>query len=238
MPALSFFITEFDLAILIKRLNDDEEIAFIVPDAIDDPSAVRWKAVHTVPTLLDGEHSLWHIPSGPLPLVQSTPGIGPLVRPPNPSIADPWAGWTEGASARTEKPWFGPGCHAEIRLTLSTRYKAYTNDECSTLPVLVSYWMQGRELLASSSFQWTESRSRSTPPQTRRWRNRLKAWMNRVLVRLPTSDPRVTFWSFPFALELLQHGVPYHANNWLLDDAIQHAKLITSNRNDQKPSLR
>jgi hypothetical protein len=230
MPALSFFATERDLPVLIKRLNDDDEIAVIVPDAIDNRTAGRWKVVRTVLALRDGQHSLWHIPAGPLPLMQNTTGLGPLVRPPDPSIPDPWAGWVEKVDMRGERPRFGPGCHCEIRLTLSTRYSPYTNDELSTLPVVVSYWTHGREFLESSSFQWTGGHFRSAPPQTQRWWNRLKAWMDRAAVRLPTGSSGVTFWSFPFASELLKRGIPYGANNWPLDDAIRRATPITPSR--------
>jgi len=91
----------------------------------------------------------------------------------------------------------------------------------------VSYWVHGSEFLVSSSFGRTANRFPSAPPPTKRWWNRLKAWMDRVAVPLPTSDPLVTFWSFPFALDLMKRGAPYRASGWSLDDAMQRAKPLT-----------
>jgi hypothetical protein len=228
MPALSFFACERDVDILIERLNTDNEVAFIVPDATEDRRAPQWKAVRTVSALRDGEHSLWHIPAGPLPWPQNATGIGPIVRPPDPPVPDPWAGWVEKTGVVGAGPWLGPGAHSEIRLTLWTRYKPYTSDERSAGRPLISYWGDGREFLACSTFQWTGSRFRPAPTQTTRWWNRLKAWVSREAVKLPTRSRDVTFWSFPFALELLKRGVAYDANNWSLDDAIRQAQPRTS----------
>src|SRR5215510_14187999 len=129
MPAISFFADGRDVNILVDRLNADPEIAFVVPDGPLDPEKVyanrlralmgdsteatfygpigvvddgyrqRWKAVRTVEGLKDGNHSLWHIPAGPLPLLTKS---GPDM-----PISNPWAGWTErrpGADPTT--PYF------------------------------------------------------------------------------------------------------------------------------------
>ncbi|MBD2256554.1 hypothetical protein [Pseudanabaena sp. FACHB-2040] len=102
MPALSCFIDDEDVALLLEQLNADPEIAIIVADgqrsvqeayhdrltmAInsirekfpegssfsfhdlpDNGYRQRWKAVDKVSELADGNHCLWHIPAGPLPL--------------------------------------------------------------------------------------------------------------------------------------------------------------------------
>src|SRR5438128_5065220 len=103
MPSLSFFIDERDAGLLLARLNTDPEVAFIVPDGRpekrkakprrgqafvvqeDEPKTEaqtprHWKAVRTVDALADGFHSLWHVPAGPLPLVEPghCPGPAPL----------------------------------------------------------------------------------------------------------------------------------------------------------------
>lgn len=128
------------------------------------------------------------------------------------------------------QPYFGAGCHAQIRLDLFTRYAPYTDTERQTLPVLVSFWAEGREFLASSGFQWIGGHYGSAPRETTRWWNRLKTWMRRVAVPLATLDPRVTYWSFPFALEVLKRGVPYYANNWPLNDSIRNASFSVKRR--------
>jgi hypothetical protein len=69
MPWLPFFVAEDDLPVLIDRFNQDEEIAYVVKDAPDRPGAQRWRAVRSVETLAMGEHVLWHVPTGPLPML-------------------------------------------------------------------------------------------------------------------------------------------------------------------------
>jgi hypothetical protein len=55
-------------------------------------------------------------------------------------------------------------------------------------------------------------------------------WMRRAAAPLPTSHPHVTFWAFPFALEVLKRGTAYYANNWRLDESISEAKLPAGRR--------
>jgi hypothetical protein len=106
MPALSFFVDENDLSILLDRLNADAQIAFIVPQGPLGPREPgpallwrvgagvghrqRWRAVQTVDGLRDGRQCLWHVPAGPLPLLKAG-REGPLVRT-DPPVPDPWAG--------------------------------------------------------------------------------------------------------------------------------------------------
>jgi len=93
MPSLSFFTDERDIDLLVDRLNADPEVAFIVPERLPENKNAeprrgltlvvedgelktdveppgRWKAVRTVGALPDGRSSLWHIPAGPLPLIE------------------------------------------------------------------------------------------------------------------------------------------------------------------------
>jgi hypothetical protein len=248
MPSLSFFIDEHDVSLLVDRLNADPEIAFIVPDdplGLEDekanrpprfspavyvhrdrggelklemgrPRRQRWKAVRTVDALKDGEHSLWHVPAGPLPLVEMDPGPRPLIGPEGPGyppIPDPWAGWIG-------PPGFGSGCHPWIRLELWTRHRPYTQQERNTLHELNYFWRNQHDMLVVSGFQWTGSHFRKAPPQTQRWWNRVKGWVDRTAVRL-RSDPG--FWAFPSALQKLKDGMRYYSRNYDLDDAIREA---------------
>src|ERR1700733_7273344 len=97
MPQISFFADAEDAPLLVKHLNEDPELAFLVPL---DPLVLlsfsaaralaggnareqrRWRAVHTVASLGDGWQALWHVPT-PQPLA-SAPGT---------AVADPWGGW-------------------------------------------------------------------------------------------------------------------------------------------------
>src|ERR1700741_2306288 len=111
MPSLSFFVDQQDLRLLLDRLNGDPEIAFVVADhPLEDgeqsrPSnswkpafrvlmggsepelraaplhLQRWRAVRAVDALKDGHHSLWHVPAGPLPLINMHAGPQPFIGP-------------------------------------------------------------------------------------------------------------------------------------------------------------
>lgn len=251
MPALSFFIDDQDLGLLLTQLNTDPEIAFIVPDVlpgsesavrrgassssrlafqihhvrggipnelkIQHPKDSRWKAVRTVDALADGLHSLWHVPAGPLPLIKTDPGPLPLVVQ-YPPIPDPWAGWIG-------PPGFGPACHAWVRLELWTRHRPYTEQERASLHEHICFWLNDHEMLVVSDLQWTGSHFRPTPPQTQRWWNRMKRWLERNAVRLH-SNPG--FWAFPSALQKLKNGMRYYSRNWDLDDPIRRAQIPQS----------
>lgn len=247
MPSLSFFIDEHDSSLLRDRLNADHEIAFIVPDGwaraqsgnahpptnsphpafqvgvgggevnqeMERSENSRWKAVDAVDALSDGLNSLWHIPAGPLPMIKTDSALVPLA-PQYPPIPDPWAGWTGPAG-------FGPGCHPWIRLELRTRHRPYTEQELATLHERNAFWLGKDDMLAVSGFQWTGSHFRPAPPQTHRWWNRMKRWVDRNAVQLPTKAG-FSFWAFPSALQKLKSGMRYYARNFDLDDSIRHAE--------------
>jgi hypothetical protein len=244
MPSLSFFIDGHDVALLLEWLNADPEIAFIVSDSqpgseIDRPRRGpgffiedgelkgeverprRWKAVRTVDALADGLQSLWHVPAGPLPLIEVKKDagtmslIGPNSPPLYPAIPDPWSGWT-GTDG------FGPGCHPWIRLDLWTRHKPYTEQERQTLNVLNTFWADNDDMLVVSDLQWTGGHFRPAPPQTQRWWNRMKGWIDRNAIRL-RSNP--SFWAFPSALRKLKGGMQYYSRNYNLDENIRLAEI-------------
>jgi hypothetical protein len=240
---LSFFADDQDARILLGRLNNDPEIAFIVPDGprMPPPSELmpalppigggqrtvvvsaaapcfadgyfeRWRAMRPVESLNDREYVLWHIAAGPL---VGDDGPGREFRP----IVDPWAGWT------SERALCGPNilAAATIRLTLWTRYAAYTPEERTTHRPLVSYWIN-QDLLVASDFQWSGA---SLQPdgslRTARWAAGLKDWFSRNAVELHARDSTEIFWAFPSALQRLKAGLRYDARGYDLDDAIRSA---------------
>lgn len=177
-----------------------------------------WKAVRAVEYVRDGEHSLWHVPAGPLPLIDldlATQPMRPLIGPEGPGyppIPDPWTGWMG-------MPGFGPGCHPWIRLKVHTRHRPYTQEERASGQRLISFWLNDHDLLAVSDLQWTGSHFRPAPPQTQRWWNRMRGWVDRSAVRLHSG-----FWAFPSALQKLKDGMQYYSRNFDLDDAIRNAE--------------
>src|SRR5258708_38813794 len=98
MPWIPMYLAADDIARLTTMLNADGEIAFL---AADGPK--RWKAVAGLSCPADGRIGVWHIPSGPLPLLLPNKNE-------HDQIHDPFAGWEElrtGADPTT--PYFGPG---------------------------------------------------------------------------------------------------------------------------------
>jgi hypothetical protein len=230
MPEISFFLDEHDTRLLLDRLNADQEIAFIVPDGptpvahgiarIIAPTshvgAQRWRAVRAVEALEDGDHSLWHVPAGPLPLIP-VPSGGVVGRP-YPPIPDPWAGWTA-------PPGFGPGCHPWIRLEVWTRHRSYTQQERAALRELISFWMEEHDQLVVSGFQWTGGHFSPAPPQTQQWWNRMRRWVEKTAMRL---HAKPGFWAFPSALQKLKGGMQYYSRNYNLDEGIRVAETPRS----------
>lgn len=243
--SLSFFADAQDARILLDRLNADPEIAFIVPDGPrfpppDRPMPAsplpggrprttyvlsvmtcgsddywqRWRAMRPAAGLDDGEHILWHIAAGPL--VNSDGFPRSELRP----IADPWSGWN------SERPLCMPNvmAHATIRLTLTTRYAAYTPEERASLRSLNYFWLEGDRMVASD-FQWSAA---SVQPggglKTAKWVAGLEDWFSRNAVALRQRGDTEVFWAFPSALRRLKAGMPYYSRNYELDDAIREAR--------------
>src|SRR5215203_1750666 len=99
MPNIPFYADTTDFRTIHSWLNDCDELAFIVADGYQ-----QWRAVNTVPKLLPGRACVWHVPSGPLPLLYAEPSceIGKII--------DAWSGWQElRPGADTSRPYFGPG---------------------------------------------------------------------------------------------------------------------------------
>src|SRR5262245_46034700 len=98
MPCILFYADEKDFRILLNFLNDHPDIAFIVSNGPH-----RWRAERKVPRL-KRESALWHVPSGPLPLLYPPPSEK------EERIRNPWEGWKElFPGADTNSPYFGPG---------------------------------------------------------------------------------------------------------------------------------
>jgi hypothetical protein len=155
MAWLLFFADEDDRRLLLDRLNEDPEIAFIVSDGLVHPEASdtrpsstggyrrRWKAVDRVDELTYGHHSLWHAPAGPLPLVAEASSRGAALTAwrNQPPIADPWSGWIEErSSAGLAEPLFGvsapsqdPPDPLDSRIALHQRGKSLAADVCFVL---------------------------------------------------------------------------------------------------------
>ena len=96
---MSLMADENDFGVILAYLSDHPDVAFIVPDG---PG--RWRAVKSLDSIPAERIALWHVPSGPLPLLAAHHGE------PDRLIKDPWRGWTElRPGADRSAPYFGPG---------------------------------------------------------------------------------------------------------------------------------
>jgi hypothetical protein len=225
MFSLAFFADADDAGLLVKHLNEDPDLAFLVPldpirflprPGIKVIEQRRWQAVRTVESLSDGWHALWH-----------TAAPDPLRSPPGEVIADPWKGWREDTIVSSDRvlPNVSPGQHQGlVYLDLQARHRPYSDDERAAGGRLVSYWMEPHEVLVVSLFQWIGGRYRPAPKETIRWWNGLRRWLGRACTKLTDPSGRQTFYAFPSALARLQSGIKYRALNWDLGASIQRAR--------------
>ena len=165
MPSISFVADEDDLRTVLAYLNDNPEVAFIVADG---PG--RWRAVEALERLDVGRITLWHVPSGPLPLLQARLGQPDL------PIQDPWHGWHELRPGYDKsQPWFGPS-HTGVMSLLPNPRGPGT-----------------RHGVGISEFQWIGNRysviGRGAAPATERFWKSLRRWIVRQTTsRASTGD--------------------------------------------------
>ncbi len=198
MPSILAFLTAADLPVLLQRLNDDPDVAFLVADG-----PRRWHALETVPSLASGHHLLWHVPSGRLPLLKrhgppivAPPGEIVIVDPPRPAfVEDPWSGWDEEVGGWDRSvPHFGAGHFGIIDLDLRI----------------------GSDTVAMTSFGWIGSRYKKAPPETGSWWKAFGRWFKKVARKVNRAgkpggrDAEV--WAFPDALRAIEGGMRCEGN--------------------------
>lgn len=182
------YVTREDAAWLLDALNADDEIAFLVADG-----PRRWKARRAVDELPAGRTTaLWHLPSGPLPLVGST----------DPQIPDPFAGWREQITGMDPTvPYFEN--HAGV-LLLTYRPEGLSRGSACGL----------------SSFQWIGDHyaviGKPAPRATERWWTGMVRKVEAAATLVPrrsliaSSPPEI--YAFPAALDRLNDGKTFDQN--------------------------
>jgi hypothetical protein len=99
MPSVSFLADEDDFSTILAYLSANPEVAFIVA-----ARPGRWRAVAALERIDVDRTALWHVPSGPLPLLAAAYGQ------PSQLIQDPWSGWNERYPGKDRScPYFGAG---------------------------------------------------------------------------------------------------------------------------------
>ncbi|MCW7503569.1 hypothetical protein [Leptospira paudalimensis] len=101
MPWIPIYLDKEDLKFIINLLNDDSEIAFIVNNGFNKRN--KWIAKDKIDDYGLNSYCLWHIPSGPLPLLtEESDNIE--------FILNPFDGWEEKRTGDdSTSPYFGPG---------------------------------------------------------------------------------------------------------------------------------
>ncbi len=190
MPWLPFYADEEDFRVVLGRLNADEESAVIVPNG-----AGRWVAKRTVDGLADGCYCLWHIPSGPLPLLFRRAGKIHTA-----AVEDPFAGWEARLTGHNPSvPYFGihPGVIVMAKVTQG---------------------VESPDAIGMSGFSWIGNRYRAigygAAESTGKWWRRLRRWVRKQAVRrIPRKaglEPEI--WVFPSAYRRIAGGVGHDVN--------------------------
>jgi hypothetical protein len=178
---IGLYVDEPDIELFRERLNADPEIAFILPEG---PG--RWRAVWQADDV-QGQTMLWHVPGGPLPLVNPSG--------PDSTIEDPFAGWQELNPGRDRTvPYFGAGWPSTLLLKLFP-------PGWRGLP---------RPYLPVSGVGWYGRMLGISPLPTRRWWRRFGAWVRHRAVRVtrdgPLFEPHADIWAMPAGLRAIQSG--------------------------------
>ena len=191
MPSLPFYATEQDFQHIFSYLNDEEDVAFLVADG-----AGRWIARKNQDYIGYARYCIWHIPSGPLPLLRIDGKENGLVE-------DPWQGWQEERTgADSSHPYFGSG-HPGI-IWLNAKAKS-TNRNIG---------------IGLSSFEWIGNWyriiGRPAPEITEKFWKRISRTIKKGAVRIPRTGawdgPHSEIWALPDALTNIQEGAERDGN--------------------------
>jgi hypothetical protein len=198
------YLVDRDVELLCEMLDADEDVALI---RAAGPG--RWKAQRKVPTLPDGQHALWHIPSGPIELESREPK-GRVKK-----VRDPFAGWTEIVKPFVKGvPWFGPGPLGIIWLTI--RRTAGTAGQTFRPSSMARPWTaRASEVIGRSDLNWIGNYysivGYRAPEATGRWWKSLRTRVAKVAIQIPSSGPITgspkAVWAFPEALRWIRSGV-------------------------------
>lgn len=191
MPWLPIYATEQNLHSIFAFLNDEDEVAFLVADGTG-----RWIAKKKLDYAGDAQYCIWHVASGPLPLLRPNGQEEGLVD-------DPWQGWQEertGADPTT--PYFGAG-HPGV-IWLNAR----------------SISMRKKNEIGLSSFEWVGNWyrviGRAAPATTEKFWKRMGRRIKKGAVRIPRSGswdgPHPEIWALPDAFTKIQGGTERDEN--------------------------
>lgn len=210
MAWIPMYLLRDDIALLNDWLNQEDEIAFLVSrgtkkwiakkqhDILSDLGTQKFGQGHdfAIPNFV--EYNLWHVPSGPLPLLESNSG-GVKLRfnkedwSNDGKILDPWSGWTEirtGANSRI--PYFGAGHPGVIHLEIKT-------SDVGEIPMSNFGWIGNHYRIIGNGADKT----------TERFWNKLKRALKKVATQIPRSNSangKNEVYAFSTAYKEIQNG--------------------------------
>ena len=203
MPWLYVYLVGPDVAQLCAMLDSDPEVALIVP-----AGRGKWRAQNEVPELEDGEHLLWHIPSGPIVLEPMK------VKGKNTIVKEPLRGWKEIVKPQENGvPWISAAPLGIIRLTI--RRTAGGADETFTATSLARPWRaRASDVIGLSGFGWVGNYysiiGDRAPAATSKWWKSLRRRIEKMAIGIPTSGPLRAkpreAWAFPAAMGEIRRG--------------------------------
>ena len=187
---MPLYLTEEDVPHLLSILGG--EVAFVIAYG-----PRRCKAIRNPGTTLGVRICIWHLASGPLPLLRAEHTS------PDGEVYDPWSGWTEERTGiDPSTPYFGPGHPGIFWLNLR---------------------LSGRKpgsVCGLSSLEWIGNHyailGHHAPNVTRKWWNKLRQRVARISEKVPRGGlamlgmPEV--WAFPNAFQRLRIGAPADDN--------------------------
>ncbi|MCI1187323.1 hypothetical protein MON38_07810 [Hymenobacter sp. DH14] len=204
MSWIAMYLLPPDIELLNDWLNQEPEIAFL---AANGPA--QWIAQQHRNIKGDignqiarkgyeflypdfAEYNLWHIPSGPLPLLSLHDENDGL-------ITDPWTGWTEERSGQNpRKPYFGPGHTGIINLEIK---------------------MPSSTVIPMSNFGWIGNHYRvigqAADKSTEVFWKRLRSSIKKMSVYIPRANSqggKNEVFAFPAAYEGIRNGRPCAVN--------------------------
>ncbi|HYG50877.1 MAG TPA: hypothetical protein VD905_08230 [Flavobacteriales bacterium] len=204
------YLLREDIAFLNDWLNQEEEIAFLISqghkkwiarkqhDILTDIGTQKFDDGYDFVILDFVEYNLWHISSGPLPLLESNSGGVKLKFNKKDwnddgKITDPWSGWTEirtGANSRI--PYFGAGHPGIIHLEIKT-------SDNGEIPMSSFGWIGNHyKIIGNGADQTTE-----------KFWNKLKRMVKKIGIQIPRgnlTEGKKEIYAFPTAFKEIQNG--------------------------------
>ena len=197
MAWIPIYADENDFLLIMDKLNQDPEIAFIAPNG-----RKKWIAVHSMNQLRDGTYYLWHMPGGPIKNYQEgrVDVLGTKLR----KLFNVPGNMLEEAGLVKDpfKGWKGPHQAGDKNLP-------FLGNEPNIIELNVrTQGADSPDSIGLSSFGWIGNRYQSiglpAAKETTNWWRRLKNWMSKTAAEKiprsgPLDGPDREIWAFPSA---------------------------------------